>query len=108
MSIFRDSELSFSGENVLTNIKRIEYFEASVNSGAIAATSAADVSVTRNGVSVGDAIIIVRAPAEEARVTPQGCRVTGANTFVVRFTNQSAAAATGGADTYGFLWFDLT
>jgi hypothetical protein len=72
-----------------------------VNPGALAAVTAVNVDMAVDGVAVGDIVFVISPPAAlEARLVLQGVSVLSAGVVRFRFTNQSAAAATGAALAY--------
>lgn len=79
----------------------IKVATASVNPGALAATTAVDVD-TGIAASADDVVIGIAAPTREARLIMDGTFIT-AGTVRVRYKNQSAAAAVGGALTDTFV-----
>lgn len=91
-------------------IKKIGSGSVSVNAGTLAAQTALDVSVTITGVDVGDIVQIMPLNASmEAGLAVQAVWVSAANTVKIRlFNNKAAAALTGGAQNWTYLWTDIT
>lgn len=77
---------------------------ASINPGALAAVTAVNVDTGILADAV-DLVVPIPAPTLEARLVLQSAFVSG-GTVQARFTNQSAAAATGGALTHTFLIYE--
>ena len=65
----------------------------------VAAATAAEQTITVNGVAVGD-FVSVNAPANTKKTAVAGARVTAANTVGLMFVNPTAGALTPDAGTY--------
>lgn len=76
----------------------------SLNPGALAAVTAVDID-SAVVATANDLVLVIPPATLEARLAVQGAFIT-AGTVRVRFTNQSAAAAGGGALLYTLLIFE--
>lgn len=91
-------------ERLSKGVPGVRVATASVNPGALAAVTAVDVD-TGILADATDTVIGNAAPMREARLIQDGCFVSG-GTVRVRYKNQSAAAAVGGALTDTFIIFE--
>lgn len=91
-------------QGISRGVPGVRVATASINPGALAATTAVDVD-TGIVASADDRVVGIAAPTLEARLVLQTCFVT-ANTVRARFTNQSALAAVGGALVHTFIIFE--
>lgn len=91
-------------------VKAVNSGTVSVNPGTLAAGAELDISVTITGVAAGD-IVQVMPPnaAAETGLSVALVWVSAANTVKIRVSNLNAVAAlAGGAQSWTYLWTDLT
>lgn len=92
------------------SIKKIGSGTISVNPGTLAAGAELDVTGTITGLAAGD-IIQVNPPhaAMETGLAILSCWVSAADTVSIRLHNANAVAAlVGGAQSWTYLWHDIT
>lgn len=90
-------------------VKRLAAPTATVNPGAIAAQTSVEVTLTINGVALGD--VVVAQPAT-ATVPQSGITwdayVSGTNTVKVRLSNVTTASLTPTSATWTIMFFQVT
>lgn len=91
-------------QQLSVGVPGVRVVTASLNPGALAATTAVDVD-TGIVADAKDTVVGIAAAALEVRLILDGTFVS-AGTVRARFKNQSALAATGGALTHTFLIFE--
>lgn len=91
-----------------TAIKEIDSGTTSLDPASIAAQTRGSVTFTLTGAAVGDIVIMQPPSALNTGLAFAGAEVTGANTVTVYIVNVTGGAIDDGANTWRYLWFDLT
>jgi hypothetical protein len=91
-----------------TVIKGITYLgTAQIDFAEVAAGAKGSGTFTLTGVAVGD-MVVVQSIDGMSDLVFAGATATGANTVTVTVYNPTAGAVDNGAETFRYLWFDLT
>ena len=80
----------------------------SLNPGSINAQTRGSVNFTLTGAMPGDIVIMEPPSALNAGLVYAGAEVAAASTVTVHIGNLTGGAIDDGANTWRFLWFDLT
>jgi hypothetical protein len=109
MSLFSGETVTYQNTDLgTTSIKGIFTVNAPVTPGSVPAYSSTEITVTINGVKVGD-FVDANVPANfETGLIESGCRVTAANTVAIRISNITSASVTGTSRTWVFRIFKLS
>ena len=91
-----------------TLMRKIQSGTISINPPSIATITRAAVTFTLTGAAVGDRIVMEPPAALNDDLVFVGARVTAADTVTVYIYNPTAGAIDDAAQTWNYLWFDLT